>query len=155
MTQKPKDGWGTYEYSWGATYEGEWRGGRMHGEGTYTFTNGDVYEGEFHDFHIHGKGIFTTSAWSFSGTLEQGRPLSGLLQEFGQTARGFAVKYDKGCAHIWDNPQPIEKVSTCRWQRQLSQCHTLQPALNPKPRTLNPRHSIAPQDPSCYSSQPV
>ena len=105
---KPSDGLGKYEFSWGATYEGEWIGGRMHGKGTYTFVNGDVFEGEFHEFHIHGKGTFTTAAWSFAGTLDQGRPTTGLLQEFGRG--GFAVQFDKGCAHIWEDPTPSKKV---------------------------------------------
>lgn len=81
----------------------------MHGKGTYTFVNGDVFEGEFHEFHIHGKGTFTTAAWSFAGTLDQGRPTTGLLQEFGRG--GFAVQFDKGCAHIWEDPTPSKKTA--------------------------------------------
>jgi hypothetical protein len=54
-------GQGTYTYSNGDKYEGEWQDDKMHGYGIYTYSNGDKYEGEWQDDKIHGQGIY---AWA-------------------------------------------------------------------------------------------
>ena len=41
----------------GATYTGEWKDGKRHGQGTATFDNGRAtYTGEFKDGKWHGQG---------------------------------------------------------------------------------------------------
>ncbi len=55
----PKVVLGTYTFSNGAKYEGEWKDGKVHGEGTYTFLDGAKYEGEWKDGKGHGEGIYT------------------------------------------------------------------------------------------------
>lgn len=47
---------GEYRSDNGATYAGEYRDGKRHGQGTYTFPNGAAYVGEFRDSALHGRG---------------------------------------------------------------------------------------------------
>ncbi len=49
---------GTYYYSNGDRYEGQWRRSRRHGQGTYYFSNGDRYEGEWFVGEREGQGTF-------------------------------------------------------------------------------------------------
>ena len=37
----------TFEYSTGAVYEGEWKGGMRHGKGKMTWSDGGSYEGDW------------------------------------------------------------------------------------------------------------
>ena len=41
-----KHGQGTYIWSNGEKYEGEWKDGLIHGQGTYNWSYGKKYEGE-------------------------------------------------------------------------------------------------------------
>tara|TARA_B110000908_G_C10081327_1_gene369717 strand:+ start:277 stop:849 length:573 start_codon:yes stop_codon:yes gene_type:complete len=50
------DCFGTYTFSSGSKYVGEYKDNKMHGEGTYTWANGDRYDGEFKNGLRHGKG---------------------------------------------------------------------------------------------------
>ncbi|MDP7260959.1 MAG: hypothetical protein QGI80_03250 [archaeon] len=45
----PDTGQGTYTWSNGNKYVGEWKGDNMHGQGTYTWPNGDKYVGVWKD----------------------------------------------------------------------------------------------------------
>ena len=47
---------GTFTYSNGDKYVGEFRDNRRHGQGTYTAANGDKYVGEFTDGMPNGQG---------------------------------------------------------------------------------------------------
>jgi len=40
-------GYGTFKWSNGESYEGEFKLGKRHGEGTYKFTNGKVVKGNW------------------------------------------------------------------------------------------------------------
>jgi len=53
------NGQGTYAFSNGNKYAGEWRDGELDGKGTYTFANGDKYVGEYKNSKRHGQGTFT------------------------------------------------------------------------------------------------
>ena len=59
---------GTYTYTDGDIYEGEFKDGKRHGKGKYTFKNGDIYEGEFKNGAKHGKGKYTSA----NGTIYDG-----------------------------------------------------------------------------------
>ncbi len=50
------NGTGTYYFSGGGRYEGEWKDGAQTGQGTYYFANGDRYEGEFKVGYFDGRG---------------------------------------------------------------------------------------------------
>ncbi len=52
---------GTYTYSNGNKYVGEFRNDKRNGLGTFTFANGSKYVGEFRDDKINGHGTFTFS----------------------------------------------------------------------------------------------
>ena len=47
---------GTFTFSNGNKYFGEFRYGKINGKGTYTYTNGDKYVGENKDNKWHGQG---------------------------------------------------------------------------------------------------
>ena len=55
------DGLGTYDFSNGDRYEGEWRSGRRTGNGTYTYQDGSKYVGEWKNNINHGRGTFTSA----------------------------------------------------------------------------------------------
>jgi len=53
------DGFYVHSYPSGSRYEGQWKGGRKHGQGTYTYAGGGKYVGEFVDDKRHGTGQYT------------------------------------------------------------------------------------------------
>ena len=63
-----KHGQGSYIYSIGDKYVGEYKYGKKNGKGFYTFANGNNYLGEFKDHKKHGQGSFTF----VDGTIEEG-----------------------------------------------------------------------------------
>jgi hypothetical protein len=48
---------GKCTYANGDVYDGEWRGGRRHGNGMYTYRSGNVYFGAWEDDHRNGYGV--------------------------------------------------------------------------------------------------
>ena len=50
---------GTFFFSDGGKYVGEWKDDKKHGQGTYTFADGDKYVGEYIDGKKHGQGTYT------------------------------------------------------------------------------------------------
>ena len=50
---------GTYNYTDGEKYVGQFKDGTGHGRGTWTYANGDKYVGEFNDGKAKGKGAYT------------------------------------------------------------------------------------------------
>ena len=53
------NGIGTYTWSSGSKYVGEWKDGKRYGQGTYTWPSGDKYVGEYKNDKRHGQGTFT------------------------------------------------------------------------------------------------
>ena len=51
-----QNGKGTYTWSNGNEYVGEWKDGKEHGQGTYTFTEDRNYDGEWKNGKYHGQG---------------------------------------------------------------------------------------------------
>lgn len=52
------EGFGTYVWSDGCLYEGDWRRGMRHGNGRISWPSGAVYEGEFSGGYLHGEGTY-------------------------------------------------------------------------------------------------
>jgi len=52
-------GQGTYTYSNGDKYEGEWQDDKIHGQGIYAWANYEKYVGDFKDGKQHGQGTKT------------------------------------------------------------------------------------------------
>ena len=50
---------GTYVYSDGSKYVGQWKDSVKNGEGTYFYTNGSKYVGQWKDDKKNGKGSYT------------------------------------------------------------------------------------------------
>lgn len=67
--QPRPDGEGCKQWSDGASYKGQFRGGRMNGAGCLSLANGSVYTGHFADNAISGAGVFQ---WS-DGSLYEGQ----------------------------------------------------------------------------------
>ena len=55
----PQNGQGTYTFSNGDKYVGEFRDGKKNGQGTYIFSNGEKYVGEFRNDWRNGQGTYT------------------------------------------------------------------------------------------------
>uniref|UniRef100_A0A452QJ82 MORN repeat containing 1 n=1 Tax=Ursus americanus TaxID=9643 RepID=A0A452QJ82_URSAM len=73
----PRDGYGVYVYPNSFfRYEGEWKGGKKHGQGKLLFKDGSYYEGEFVDGEITGEGcrLWASSGNTYSGQFVLGEP---------------------------------------------------------------------------------
>ena len=53
------DGQGTFSFSDGREYVGEFRDELPNGQGTFSWPSGDQYVGEFRDGQRHGQGTYT------------------------------------------------------------------------------------------------
>ena len=54
-----RTGQGTYTFADGDKYVGDFKDSKKHGQGTYTFADGDKYVGEYKDDKLHGQGTYT------------------------------------------------------------------------------------------------
>ncbi len=52
-------GYGTFVYSSGETYTGNWKNNKKHGQGTYIWPGGYQFFGGWMDNLAHGKGVYT------------------------------------------------------------------------------------------------
>ena len=68
------NGQGTFIWSDGSRYVGEWKDGIEHGQGELTLPNGEKYIGEFNNRKFHGQGEFIFS----DGTKYTGEWKDGL-----------------------------------------------------------------------------
>ena len=55
---------GTFTWTNGDRYIGDWKGNKKHGQGTQTWASGEKYVGEWQDNNLHGQG---TTTWEKSG----------------------------------------------------------------------------------------
>jgi len=103
------NGYGTYSYSNGDKYTGDWVNQKMHGNGAYYYKNGDVYKGQFKNNKLEGIGtvVFHTGAkytgnyfnnkangegtyFHTSGKVEKGLWINGVFE-------GKNTNKKKGC----------------------------------------------------------
>lgn len=54
-----QNGYGTFKYRSGATYQGNFKNGQIHGQGILYFSNGDKYIGQWKNRYREGKGKLT------------------------------------------------------------------------------------------------
>eukprot|EP00747_Dinoflagellata_sp_TGD_P218501 gnl/TRDRNA2_/TRDRNA2_90741_c0_seq1.p1 gnl/TRDRNA2_/TRDRNA2_90741_c0~~gnl/TRDRNA2_/TRDRNA2_90741_c0_seq1.p1 ORF type:complete len:102 (+),score=13.05 gnl/TRDRNA2_/TRDRNA2_90741_c0_seq1:118-423(+) len=74
-------GKGTYYYSKGGRYEGDWLKNVRHGEGTFFFANGEKYAGAYVDDKKHGKGLYTYADGTiYEGTWQEGNRVDGQVR---------------------------------------------------------------------------
>ncbi len=53
-----ENGQGTYKYSDGAKYKGQWKNSRLDGQGTITYLDGSKYVGQWKNNQRHGQGTY-------------------------------------------------------------------------------------------------
>ena len=53
-----ENGQGTYQYSNGDKYKGQWKNNRLDGQGTLTYLDGSKYEGQWKNNQRHGQGTY-------------------------------------------------------------------------------------------------
>ena len=63
------NGYGTWAWSSGSKYTGDWLNKKKHGQGTYYYAEGDTYKGEYKNDQMDGFGTYT---YASSGTIYQG-----------------------------------------------------------------------------------
>lgn len=85
-------GYGTYVWSEGRKYIGEWIKGQMDGKGLFSYLNGSYYEGEFHCGLRNGGGKYQ---WNESKSYEGGW-LNGA-----QHGKGKYIKNGRTIEGIW------------------------------------------------------
>ena len=68
------NGQGTYKYSHGTEYEGQWKNGELNGQGVLNYPDGSKYVGQWQDSRRHGKGAYIYSDGSkYVGQFEDNR----------------------------------------------------------------------------------
>jgi hypothetical protein len=93
------NGSGTYVFSNGDQYDGEWVQGMRTGYGRYTYHggNGSVYEGHFLDNKKHGEGTLTTVCGKvFRGVFQKDRVLRGSGQFLYNSGDVFDGTWENG-----------------------------------------------------------
>ncbi len=69
-----KNGLGTYKWSDGDMYKGEWENGKFHGKGEYFYSNGSKFVGAYKNGKKHGQGLFIKpNGDKYEGTWELGK----------------------------------------------------------------------------------
>jgi len=72
-----QNGQGTYTWTNGDKYVGEFKDGLLHGQGTMIYADGSKYAGQFADDEYNGQGTFTSkSGKKWSGKWKQNNPIN-------------------------------------------------------------------------------
>ncbi len=72
-----QDGTGKYIFPSGASYEGDFKNGEVHGHGTCTYTDGSIYDGEWQYRFPHGRGSkLYPDKEMWTGIWVKGRPVN-------------------------------------------------------------------------------
>ena len=96
-----QNGYGTFKYRSGATYQGNFRNGQIHGQGILYFSNGDKYIGQWKNRYREGKGKLTFH----NGDVYQGNFIRNEFNGHG------VIEFANGD----ESPQKPEKQS--KWRR--------------------------------------
>lgn len=92
-----KEGYGTYTFSNGLEYEGQWEDDKMNGAGKLQYLNIISYKGSFNDGFFQGEGVFLEYdklgflIKSYDGQFQNGRFINGLVKE--DVTRGFWIGF--------------------------------------------------------------
>ncbi len=120
MSVKPQNGTGTFTYSDGSVYTGEWMDGKQHGKGTFKEGDGVTYVGDFVNNRLEGKGTLTKP----DGSIYVGDFVRDQFEGNGNLIRSNGEKYvgefEKGKLHgngtyTWPNGN----VYTGHWKDGL------------------------------------
>ena len=110
-----KNGQGTYTWSDGQKYVGEFKDDKFNGQGTLTFANGNKYVGEFKDDEREGQGTFT---------FANGNKYVGEFKDDKREGQGtFTFANGKIKEGIWENDKLVrEKSEIVRYEKIYNKC---------------------------------
>ena len=133
-----KNGQGTYTWSDGQKYVGEWKDGKQHRQGTYTWSDGNKYVGDLKDNKFNGQGTFTFANGNkyvgefkdnkFNGqatlTFANGNKYVGDLKDDKFNGQGtFTFANGKIKEGIWENDKLVrEKSEIVRYEKIYNKC---------------------------------
>uniref|UniRef100_A0A672QPZ2 MORN repeat-containing protein 4 n=1 Tax=Sinocyclocheilus grahami TaxID=75366 RepID=A0A672QPZ2_SINGR len=81
---------GSFTYSSGEEYTGEWKEGRRHGKGELKFADGTCYKGHFENGLFHGSGVLVFP----DGSRYEGEFAQGKFQGVGIFSRFDGMKFE-------------------------------------------------------------
>ena len=99
-----ENGQGTYKYSDGTKYKGQWKNGKLDGQGTYIYPDGSKYVGQFEDGQRNGQGTYIYPDGSkYVGQFEDGQ----------RNGQGTYI-YPDGSKYVgqWKNNNYIESLKS-------------------------------------------
>jgi hypothetical protein len=99
------NGTGTYIFSDGGKYSGQWKNLRQHGKGTATMASGSTYEGDWNNGAISGKGIYT---WA-PGTQDHWKKYNGSFVNYKKHGVGILTYLDGRTFNVVFNNDNLEK----------------------------------------------
>lgn len=104
------NGYGTFTWTSGESYAGNFYNGKKHGKGTFTWSNGEIYDGYFLDDKCTGYGSFTSP----NGEMYVGDFLDGKYHGYGTITYSNGDRYEGNFrngqrngygTYIWRNGQ--------------------------------------------------
>ena len=100
MEGNVRDGQGTYTYTKGETFEGQWKGGRRHGPGMLAMTTGHKHEGGWKEDKMQGEGreVFAKGE-VYTGDYSKGRMHGQGVLDYGSTGSLFEGQWQDGRKH--------------------------------------------------------
>lgn len=131
------NGYGSYIYSNGDKYTGEFENGLRHGKGAFEYQNGDSYKGEFKDDMKHGKGTYYwVNGDSYTGTFENGKRVGKGVYAFedGHVLTGeFTQDGKKGQGRLVE--RKTKKTMDCKVRNWILYCKNVKGAEKPIKKT--------------------
>jgi hypothetical protein len=90
----PVSGYGSFTYSNGNKYTGEWANSKPHGRGKAEFTDGGVYEGNFSNGKREGTGVQRWASGQWAGDSYVGSYKNNLMEGKGVYTYADGNSYD-------------------------------------------------------------
>ena len=75
------EGYGTFTWSDGRKYVGEYKNDQKHGQGTFEWPDGRKYIGEWKDGKQHGEGLYIKEGKQRKGIWEMGKRLNWIKED--------------------------------------------------------------------------
>ena len=114
---------GSWTWSDGEKYVGEWKDGKRNGQGIYDFENGDKYVGAYKDDKQHGQGTFFVADGNISlGEWEYGKPHGRFIEYYADKTIRRSGNYNDGIlvASQYIDPQSFTNTTLIDVIKDLS-----------------------------------